>query len=243
MPAQRADLALVARGLYESRARARAAIEAGLVEIDGARLTRPSQPVPDSARVTRAESPHPWVSRGGVKLAAGLDAFGFDPAGRFCLDLGASTGGFSDALLARGARAVLAIDVGHGQLHSRLAADPRVIQREGFDARALSAADLPEPPGAIVCDVSFISSTLLLPVALPLAAPGAFLVTLVKPQFESAPGEVARGVVREQAVRARAVARVRACVEAQGWRVAGVIESPIAGGDGNVEYLIGARRD
>ncbi len=243
MPAQRADLALVARGLYESRARARAAIEAGLVEIDGAKLTRPSQPVPDSARVTRADAPHPYVSRGGVKLAAGLDAFGFDPAGRFCLDLGASTGGFTDALLARGARAVVAIDVGHGQLHPRLAADPRVIAREGIDARALSVADLPEPPGAIVCDVSFISSTLLLPVALKLSAPVAFLVTLVKPQFESAPGEAPKGIVRDEAVRARAVARVRGCVEGLGWRIAGVIVSPIAGGDGNVEFLLGARRD
>jgi 23S rRNA (cytidine1920-2'-O)/16S rRNA (cytidine1409-2'-O)-methyltransferase len=243
MPAQRADLALVARGLYESRARARAAIEAGLVEIDGAKLTRPSQPVADSACVTRADAPHPWVSRGGVKLAAGLDAFGFDPAGRLCLDLGASTGGFTDALLTRGARAVVAIDVGHGQLHPRLAADPRVIAREGFDARALTAADLPGPPEAVVCDVSFISSTLLLPVALKLAAPGAFLATLVKPQFESAPGEVVKGVVRDEAVRARAIARVRACIEGLGWAVAGVIASPIAGGDGNVEYVIGARRD
>lgn len=243
MPAQRADLALVARGLYESRARARAAIEAGLVEIDGAVLTKPSQAVSDAATITRAEAPHPWVSRGGMKLAAGLDAFGLDPAGRLCLDLGASTGGFVDVLLTRGARAVVAVDVGHGQLHARLAADPRVIAREGVDARALTAADLPAPPGAVVCDASFISSTLLLPVALPLAAPGAFLVTLVKPQFESAPGETAKGIVRDEAVRARAVARVRACVEGLGWRVDGVVPSPIAGGDGNVEYLLGARRD
>lgn len=243
MPAQRADLALVARGLYESRARARAAIEAGLVEIDGAPLTKPSQPVEEHARFTRADAPHPYVSRGGVKLAAALEAFGYDPAGRLCLDLGASTGGFTDALLTRGARGVVTIDVGRGQLHPRIGADPRVIAQEGFDARALTAADLPQPPGAIVCDVSFISSTLLLPVALPLAAPDAFLVTLVKPQFESAPGEAPKGVVRDEAVRARAVARVRGCVEGLGWRIAGVIASPIAGGDGNIEYLLGAARD
>lgn len=243
MTSQRADIALVARGFYESRARARAAIEAGLVEIDGRPLAKASQPVADEAAVTRAEAPFPWVSRGGVKLAAGLDRFGFDPAGRVCLDIGASTGGFTDVLLARGAARVVAVDVGHGQLHPRLAADPRVIAREGLDARALSASDLPAAPGAVVCDASFISLTLVLPHALGLAAAGAWLVALVKPQFESTPAEVAKGVVRDAAVRARAVARVRGCVEAAGWAVAGVVPSPIEGGDGNVEYLIGACRD
>ncbi|MBL8588922.1 MAG: TlyA family RNA methyltransferase, partial [Methylobacteriaceae bacterium] len=181
MSARRADLALVARGFYESRARARAAIEAGLVEVDGALLSKPSQLLPDSAAVTRADAPHPYVSRGGVKLAAALDAFGFDPAGRLCLDVGASTGGFTDALLRRGAARVVAVDVGHGQLHASLAADPRVVSREGLDARALTPADLGAPPSLIVCDASFISLTLLLPVVLPLAAPDAALVALVKP--------------------------------------------------------------
>lgn len=243
MSTQRADIALVARGLYESRARARAAIEAGLVEVDGVRLAKPSQPLAAQAAVTRADAPHPYVSRGGVKLAAALDLFGLDPHGRICLDIGASTGGFTDVLLRRGALRVHAIDVGHGQLHASLAGDPRVVSREGLDARALRAADLPQAPGAVVCDASFISLTLLLPVVLALAAPGAFLAALIKPQFESAPGEAPKGLVREEAVRRRAVARVRGCVEGLGWRIVGVAPSPITGGEGNLEFLLGAVRD
>lgn len=240
---RRADIALVERGFYESRARARAAIEAGLVEVAGARVAKASQPIPDAAVVTRAEAPHPYVSRGGVKLAAALDVFGFDPAGRVCLDVGASTGGFTQVLLERGAARVYAVDVGRGQLHASLAQDARVVSREGRDARTLAADDFATPPQAIVCDASFISLTLLLPVALPLAAPGAFLAALVKPQFESQPHEVAKGVVRDEAVRARAVARVRDCVASLGWSCVGVAPSPIAGGDGNIEFLLGAVKE
>lgn len=239
---RRADILLVERGFYESRARARAAIEAGLVEIAGARVAKAAQPFASDAPVTRAEAPHPYVSRGGLKLAAALDAFGFDPAGLVCLDIGASTGGFTQVLLERGAAKVHAVDVGRGQLHASLAGDARVVSREGFDARALRGDDFGEPPQAVVCDASFISLTLILPVVLPLAAPGAFLAALVKPQFESQPAEVAKGVVRDAEVRARAVARVRGCVEAAGWRVEGVAASPITGGDGNVEFLLGARK-
>jgi 23S rRNA (cytidine1920-2'-O)/16S rRNA (cytidine1409-2'-O)-methyltransferase len=240
---RRLDLALVELGYYESRARARAAIEAGLVEIDGRAATKAAQTLPDGARVTRADAPHPYVSRGGVKLAAALDAFGFDPAGRSCLDVGASTGGFTQVLLERGAATVAAVDVGRGQLHPSLAGDPRVRSREATDARALRPEDFETPPQAIVCDVSFISLTLILPSVLPLAAQGAFLAALVKPQFESQPHEVAKGVVRDEAVRARATARARACVEALGWRVVGVMPSPIAGGDGNIEFLLGAVKE
>ena len=240
---RRADIALVERGFYESRARARAAIEAGLVEIAGARVLKASQPVAEDAAVTKAEAPHPYVSRGGVKLAAALDLFDFDPSGRVCLDIGASTGGFTQVLLQRGAARIHAVDVGRGQLHGSLAGDSRIVSREGFDARALTAGDFEAPPQAVVCDASFISLTLILPVALPLAAPGAFLATLVKPQFESQPRDVAKGVVRDAAVRARAVARVRGCVERLGWRVVGVAPSPISGGDGNIEFLLGAVKE
>lgn len=237
---RRADIALVERGFYESRARARAAIEAGLVDVAGAPVVKAAQMIAADAPVTRAEAPHPYVSRGGVKLAAALEAFGFDPAGRLCLDVGASTGGFTQVLLQRGAAQIVAVDVGRGQLHRSLAAEPRVVSREGTDARALRAEDFDAPPQAIVCDASFISLTLILPNVLGLAAPDAFLAALVKPQFESQPHEVAKGVVRDEGVRARAVARVRGCVEAAGWRVVGVAPSPIAGGDGNVEFLLGA---
>lgn len=240
---RRADIALVERGFYESRARARAAIEAGLVEVAGARVAKASQLLAPDAPVTRAEAPHPYVSRGGVKLAAALDRFGFDPTGRVCLDIGASTGGFTQVLLQRGAAKVFAVDVGRGQMHESLKSDARVVSREGTDARALAAADFDAPPQAVVCDASFISLTLILPGVLALADTGAFLAALVKPQFESQPHEVAKGVVRDDAVRARAVARVRACVEAAGWRVAGVAPSPIEGGDGNIEFLLGATKD
>lgn len=240
---RRADIALVERGFYESRARARAAIEAGLVEVAGATVAKASQMIAPDAPVTRAEAAHPYVSRGGVKLAAALDAFGFDPAGRHCLDVGASTGGFTQALLERGAARVTAVDVGRGQLHPSLAGDPRVVSREATDARALTAADFETAPQAVVCDASFISLTLILPRVLALAAPGAFLAALVKPQFESQPHEVAKGVVRDAGVRARAVARVRGCVEDAGWRVVGVVPSPIQGGDGNVEFLLGGVKE
>ena len=237
---RRADQLLVERGLYPSRARAQDAIAAGLVRADGQTVRKASQTLPDDARLEGALA-HPWASRGGLKLVAALDAFGLDPSGLPCLDLGASTGGFTDVLLARGAKSVVAVDVGHGQF--RLTADDRVRSLEGRDARSLTAADLFEPPGAIVCDVSFISQRLVLPVALALAAPGAWLATLVKPQFEVGPARVVKGQVKDEAALSDACDAVRATVEGLGWAVLGVIPSPIAGGEGAREFLLGARRN
>ncbi len=239
---KRADIVLVERGFFPSRARAQAAIAAGLVSVGGVALRKPSEEVADDARIA-AEAPHPWVSRGGVKLTAALDAFGLDPAGLVCLDVGASTGGFTDVLLARGARHVVAIDVGHGQLAERLAADPRVHSFEGLDARALTRDHLGEAPGAIVCDVSFISQRLVLPHVLALAAPQAWLVTLVKPQFEVGPAEILKGRVRSEGALARACEEVGACIAAEGWTLLGSIPSPILGGGGAKEFLIAARHD
>ena len=239
---RRADQLLVERGLFASRARAQEAIAAGLVTADGEIVRKPSQSLDAEARLSGAPA-HPWASRGGLKLTAALDAFALDPAGRACLDLGASTGGFTDVLLARGAKSVVAVDVGHGQFDPRLARDPRVRALEGRDARSLKAADLFEPPGAVVCDVSFISQRLVLPAALALAAPGAWLATLVKPQFEVGPARVVKGQVKDEAALQDACAAVAAAVSALGWRVLGVTPSPIAGGDGAREFLLGACRD
>jgi 23S rRNA (cytidine1920-2'-O)/16S rRNA (cytidine1409-2'-O)-methyltransferase len=247
-PAQRADvqrridLLLVERGLFESRAKARAAIEAGLVTADGATIGKPSALVARDA-VLAAEAPHPWVSRGGVKLAAALEAFGIDPAGRICLDVGASTGGFTDVLLARGAARVYAVDVGRGQLHRKLAFDPRVVSLEATDARRLAEDTLPETVSLLTMDVSFISARLVLPGLLPLMAAGCELVLLVKPQFEAGRERVGRGgIVRDDAVRDVVAAEVTEAVAGLGFAVLGLIPSPIAGGDGNQEYLLGACR-
>ncbi|MCP8939047.1 TlyA family RNA methyltransferase [Alsobacter sp. SYSU M60028] len=241
MSTERADLALVRRGLFESRAKAQEAIAAGLVSVDGVAVRKPSEPVADDAAM-EARPAYPWVSRGGLKLAAALDEFGYDPAGRQCLDIGASTGGFCHVLLARGAARVLAVDVGHGQLHRSLAGEPRLVSMEGRDARSLTAAELGAPPSLVTFDVSFIPLGFVLPHVLALAAPDAALCALVKPQFEAGRGQVRKGIVRDEAVRRAACERVARQVEEQGWRVDGVIVSPIAGGDGNIEYLIGARR-
>lgn len=179
-----------------------------------------------------------------MKLAAGLAHFGIDPAGRVCLDLGASTGGFTDVLLARGAARVYAVDVGWGQLHAKLRGDPRVVLREKVNARLLSRAEIPEEPTLLVGDLSFISLTLVLPAAVPLLAPTADVLVLVKPQFEAERGEVGRGgIVRDEGVRARAVARVAASAASQGLESRGVVASPISGADGNVEYLAAFRRN
>ena len=238
-PTMRADLALVARGLFESRAKAQEAIAAGLVEADGRLVRRAADRIAAEAALS-AQAPYPWVSRGGVKLAAGLDAFGIDPRGRVCLDLGASTGGFTDVLLARGATFVHAVDVGHGQLHPRLRADPRVHSLEKTDVRHLHAVTLQPPPDLLVCDVSFIALSHVLPAALPLVTRPGWAVLLVKPQFEVGPQRVKHGVVRDEAARREAVDSAERLVAARGWRVLGHVVSPITGGDGNVEYLVGA---
>ena len=237
---KRADIVLVERGFFPSRARAQAAIAAGLVRVGGVALTKASAALADDAPI-EAEPPHPYVSRGGVKLAAALDAFRLDPSGLVCLDVGASTGGFTDVLLARGAAKVIAVDVGHGQLDPRLAADPRVRSLEGLDARALDPERLGERPGAIVIDVSFISQRLVLPHVLKLAAEAAWLVSLVKPQFEVGRADIVKGRVRSEAALERACAAVRDCIEAQGWTALGLIASPILGGAGAREFLIAAR--
>ena len=237
---KRADILLVERGFFSSRARAQAAIAAGLVRVGGVALNKASEEVAGDAPI-EAEAPHLWASRGGVKLAAALDAFGLDPAGLVCLDVGASTGGFTDVLLARGAAKAVAVDVGRGQLMSRLAADPRVRSLEAVDARALTAEMLGARPEAIVVDVSFIAQRLVLPHVLKLAAERAWLVSLIKPQFEVGRADLVKGRVRSEAALERACAAVRAAIEAQGWTVLGLIPSPILGGAGAREFLIAAR--
>ena len=237
----RADILLAERGFFESRAKARAAIEAGLVSADGVTIAKPSQDIAPQAEIV-AESPHPFVSRGGVKLDFALEHFGIDVTNRYCLDLGASTGGFTDALLQRGARHVVAVDVGSGQLHPRLLADPRVTSFEKLDARAVEAAHLAEPPTLIVCDASFISLTLLLGHPLSLAANEATLVALIKPQFEAGRGASKKGVVRDAGAHEAACEKIAGALVGLGWRVLGITASPIQGGDGNREFLICGQR-
>lgn len=238
----RLDRALVAARLAPSRARAQALITAGVVRINGAVVTRASADVPEGAAIALDRNPNPWVSRGALKLAAALDHFGLDPAGRVALDLGASTGGFSEVLLARGAAAVWAVDVGHGQMAPSVAADPRLHAIDGLNVRDLTAAHVP-PPGFVVADLAFIALAKALPPTLALAQPEAVLVALVKPQFELGPGAVGKGgLVRDTAGVTRAVAGVRAFLVAAGWRVLGDMPSPIFGGDGNAEALIAARK-
>ena len=239
---QRIDQLLVSTGRFDSRARARAAIEAGLVRVAGRVVKKPSEVVEDDAPI-EAKAPHPWVSRAGLKLEAGLDAFCVDPAGAVCLDVGSSTGGFTQVLLARGAAKVYAVDVGRDQLHASLRADPRVISMEGCDARTLNAAMLDPAPKIIVCDASFISLRLILPNVLPLGADDARLVALIKPQFEAGRENVGKGgIVRDPAIHARVCDEIAALVRELGWRAEGVRPSPIEGGDGNVEFLIGATK-
>lgn len=238
----RLDVEMVRRGLVPSRAQARAAIEAGLVQVDGVVARKPSDVVSESARI-EAEAPHPWVSRGGVKLAHALDGFRVDPAGRACLDIGSSTGGFTDVLLSRGARAVTAVDVGRDQFHAKLRDDPRVKLMEGRDARSLTAGDFSEPPTLLVCDASFIGLAKILPVPLSLAAAQAELVALFKPQFEVGRDNIGKGgIVKDGAPVDDAAEAVAAMLAGLGWRVSQWMQSPIAGGDGNVERLVHAIR-
>ncbi|MEJ2376724.1 MAG: TlyA family RNA methyltransferase [Pseudolabrys sp.] len=238
----RADRLLVERGLFESRAKAQAAIEAGLVSADGAPVRKSSDEIAADATI-EASPAHPYVSRGGVKLAAALDRFGFDPKGRVCLDGGASTGGFTHVLLNRGARRVYAVDVGRGQLHDSLRARPEVVSLEEADIRGFSPARLPETPNLVTVDVSFISLKQVLPAALKLVAYRTQLVALIKPQFEAGPEAAKKGVVRDAAVHKAVCDDIAAFVASLGWRVVGVIPSPITGGDGNAEFLLGAVRD
>jgi 23S rRNA (cytidine1920-2'-O)/16S rRNA (cytidine1409-2'-O)-methyltransferase len=235
----RIDHLLVERGLFESRAKAQAAITAGLVIADGVAVRRPSDMVAADALV-RAAAAHPWVSRGGVKLAAALDQFGFDPRDCICLDVGASTGGFTEVLLAREARRVYAVDVGRDQLHARLRERTEVVALEETDIRTLDACLLPESPSVIVVDVSFISLQLVLPHALALARAAARLVALIKPQYQVGRAHLKKGIVRDPQVQAQACDDIADVVRELGWSVVGVMESPIAGGDGNREFLIGA---
>ena len=235
----RIDRLLVERGLFESRAKAQQAIAAGLVTADGAAVTKPAAEVSADA-VLQATPAHPWVSRGGVKLAAALDHFGIEPAGRICLDVGASTGGFTQVLLARGARRVYAVDVGRDQLHASLRGRPDVVAIETTDIRKLEPARLEEPPDLVTVDVSFIPLKLVLPAALALARPAAEAVVLIKPQYEAGPDHVKKGMVRDPAIQEQVCTDVAALLTSLGWAVLGVIPSPIAGGDGNHEFLIGA---
>ena len=239
----RLDQLLVARGLAESRAKAKAAIEAGGVTVDGAPARAASQAVSEEAVVTYVDA-FRWVGRGALKLERALDLWPVAVDGRVVLDVGASTGGFTEVCLDRGAAQVFAVDVGTGQLHPKVAADPRVANLEKTDARDLTPAVITEAPSLIVCDVSFISLSKVLPTALDLATPGADLITLVKPQFEAdGPKAVGKkGVVKDPEAHAAAVAKVREWLDESGWTVREVADSPITGGDGNVEFLLWAQK-
>lgn len=240
---KRLDQLLVERGLAETRARAQALVLAGEVWSGDKRLDKPGLRLTDHAPLRVKGRDHPYVSRGGIKLDHGLTYFGFDPGGKVALDVGASTGGFTDVLLSRGAKRVFAVDVGHGQLAWKLRQDPRVVVFERVNARYLSTEQIPEPVDMIVCDASFIGLEIVLPAALALAAPDADLIALIKPQFEVGKGRVGRGgVVREPALHAEVRSRITAWLGKQpGWHVIGTIESPIRGPEGNIEFLIGAR--
>ena len=239
---ERIDKLLVARGLFDSRAKAQAAIEAGLVRAGGKLVGKASEEVAADAEI-EASAAHPYVSRGGVKLAAALDHFGFDPKNRVCLDIGASTGGFTQVLLERGAAKVYAVDVGSGQLHDSLRHRPEIVSLEQTDIRTLSPALLDPRPDLIVCDVSFISLKMVLPPALALTAKPAQLIALIKPQFEAGRAHLKRGIVRDENVQKTVCDDIAALVTSLGWQVAGLIPSPISGGDGNAEFLLGAVHD
>jgi 23S rRNA (cytidine1920-2'-O)/16S rRNA (cytidine1409-2'-O)-methyltransferase len=238
----RIDRLLVERGLFDSRTKAQAAVEAGLVTADNSPVQKPSQTIAVGAKLI-ATPAHPYVSRGGVKLAAALDYFHFNPRGRICLDVGASTGGFTQVLLERGARHVYAVDVGRGQLHDILRGRPDIISLESTDIRALSPAQFAEPPDFVTVDVSFISLKLVFPSTSALVKAPVQLVALIKPQFEAGRDRVKKGVVRDAAVHTAVRDEIIALVVSLGWHVLGVIPSPIEGGDGNREFLLGATRD
>ena len=241
----RIDRLLVERGLFESRAKAQEAIAAGMVTADGTTITKPATEVSADAALQAAPA-HPWVSRGGLKLVAALDHFGIDPSGRTCLDVGASTGGFTQVLLARGARRVYAVDVGRGQLHASLRGHPQVVAIEATDIRKLEPTRFEQPPDLITIDVSFIPLKLVLPAAFALARAAAQgpaqAVVLIKPQYEAGPAHVKKGLVRDPAVHEQVCLEATTLVASLGWTVVGVVPSPIAGGDGNHEFLMAAGR-
>ena len=240
----RLDVALVERGLADSRAKAQALILAGVVYSGERRLDKPGLPIAGDQPLELRGQDHPWVSRGGLKLAHALDHFAIDPTGGLWLDVGASTGGFTDVLLTRGAAKVYAVDVGHGQLAWKLRQESRVVVLERTNARRLTRREIPDAVDGIACDASFIGLETVLPAPLALAAPRARLVALIKPQFEVGPAEVGKGgIVRDPALHRRVCDRIAAWLGRQpGWSVLGVIDSPIAGADGNREFLIAARR-
>ncbi len=238
----RLDVVLVERGLVPSRERARALILAGQVKVDGQVVSKAGAPVANAAQVELVAPDHPYVGRGGVKLAHALEAFGIDPTARRALDIGASTGGFTDVLLQRGAASVIALDVGHGQLDWRLRTDPRVMVREGVNARALTRGDVPHAVDLVTIDVAFISLGHLFPALPPFLAPGADVVALVKPQFEAGRHEVGKhGLVTDPAVHADVIARVTAQAEAAGLKRVGMTPSPITGATGNQEFFLHLR--
>ncbi len=240
----RADQLLVDRGLAESRTRAQALIMAGLVFAGERKIDKPGQSLAEDAALEVRGRDHPWVSRGGIKLAHALDHFGWDVTGVIAIDVGSSTGGFTDVLLTRGAARVYAVDSGTNQLAWKLRQDPRVIVHEQTSARVLTEAHIPEAVDLIVCDASFIGLAKVLEVPLRFAGPGARLVALIKPQFEAGRDEVGKGgVVRDPAVHERVCREVADWVTAQGWAVAGMTQSPITGPEGNVEFLIAATRE
>jgi 23S rRNA (cytidine1920-2'-O)/16S rRNA (cytidine1409-2'-O)-methyltransferase len=238
----RADVLLVERGVFESRAKARAAIEAGGVRADGTPVLRAAQMLSINAEIVAAPA-HPWVGRGALKLDHALGLWPIPVSGAVVLDVGASTGGFTEVCLARGAAKVYAVDVGRDQLHPRLRGDPRVVDLSATDARVLTFVHVPEAPDLVVCDASFIGLAKVLPAALALARPGAALVALVKPQFEVGPDRVGKGgAVRDEAARTEALEAVKAWLSSVGWTIEATAESPIRGGEGAQEYLLWATR-
>lgn len=242
MARTRIDQLLVERGVFDSRAKARAAIEAGRVAVAGKVVAKPSEAVEPDAEIV-ATAAHPWVGRGALKLVHALDLWPIVVEGRVAVDVGASTGGFTEVLLSRGAARVFAVDVGRDQLHARLRNDDRVVDLSGVDARALDAERIEQAPQLVVSDVSFISLTKALPPALDLAAAGADLVALIKPQFEAGRDFVGKGgLVKDPEVIARVEGEIVAFLEASGWAVRGVAESPISGGEGQVERLVWAEK-
>ncbi len=240
---KRVDQLLVERGMVESRSRAQALVMAGLVLSDGKRIDKPGHQMAEDAPLELKGQDHPWVSRGGLKLLEGLDRFAIDPTGLVAIDVGASTGGFTDVLLTRGAAKVYAVDVGHGQLAWKLRTDARVVVMERTNARHLTAEQIPEPVDMVVCDASFIGLETVLPATMGFVRPGGWLVALIKPQFEVGKGRVGKGgVVREPELHAEVCERIEGWLAAMpGWSVVGLCESPITGPEGNKEFLIVGR--